>query len=132
MWVFNSLLYVLTVSVALCIVFVQESAMPDADFIDNGQSIFDRSEHLTDANFQAYIEKYGIDRAKGYLDAIADINKVLVDALGVPPRGGTGLPNSPTKTRNAVRDLWLANDDILKNYAEKFLGSTSHPIFPKR
>lgn len=100
----------------------QELTMPIFNDYDNdGKLLQTRQELLNVESLPRYINENNIDRAKGYIDCLEDMQKALDSILFVwnPARTG-GYPNSPPTVRRETNKLFDKNEVFL-TAAQKFI-----------
>ena len=86
------------------------------DFAENGELLQSRHESLNSANIERYIKQYGVERVKGYLDALID----LCGMIGECTSKFEDRPNEIIEVhlpenvlREKVQDLYLDVQDSI-------------------
>lgn len=101
------------------------------DFSENGKLLDSRHEILNVSNIERYIKEHGIERAKGYIDALIDISSPVNDCANekqTQPGGDiTEVPRSEEDMRERIQELYFSFGDtitLVESAVEKIVSRT--------
>lgn len=87
------------------------------NYTENGKLIQSSHELLSEKNIERYIEQYGIERAKGYLDALIDLSQSVMDCTNKfeeqPNHEIVEQPVPEHILREKIQDLYFGFHDSM-------------------